>query len=73
MPSTPVPASAEGLPDLEDQINRVRWMSQMAWDLLRECHDDDLPAEREKISHLVRATQELAESLWHQFYGRAAA
>lgn len=73
MPSHTLPAAATGLPDLEDPICRVRWMAQMAWDLLRECHDDQLPAEREKISHLVRATQELAESLWNQFYGRVQA
>lgn len=78
--TTPVPAAATGLPtryiDLEDQILRVRWMSEIAHE-----HLDDIPADRlgdefDKLCHLVRATSELAEQLHRDFQavtlGRAA-
>ena len=74
-----IPAAAEGMPrdftDLEDQVIRVKVMSQIANE-----HLQLMPASGdvfEQLCHLVRATSELAEQLHDAFYAvpvwRAAA
>ena len=81
MPAASIAAAAEGLPrtflDLEDQILRVRWMSEIANDQLQMMPAAALCDEYDKLCHLVRATSELAAQLYRDFQlvpvGRAAA
>lgn len=81
MPAAPLAAAATGLPrtflDLEDQILRVRWMSEIANDQLQMMPAAALCDEYDKLCHLVRATSELAVQLYRDFQvaqvGRTAA
>lgn len=72
MTAASLAAAAEGLPrdftDLEDQILRVRWMSEIANDHLQDIPANLLGAEFDKLCHLVRATSELAAQLCEDFY-----
>lgn len=67
----------KNLIDLEDQILRVRWMSDIANDQLQMVPASALGDEFDKLCHLVRATSELAMQLYRDFQvaqvGRAAA
>lgn len=57
--------------DFEDLVNRVRWMSQIAWDELREMYVAEGGVTEEKVRHLVRATAELGQQLFAEYYGRS--
>ncbi|SFI59582.1 hypothetical protein [Aerobium aerolatum] len=81
MTAASLAAAATGLPrdftDLEDQVIRVKIMSSIANDQLQDISTKHLGVEFEKLCHLVRATNELAEQLLSDFYAvpgwRAAA
>jgi hypothetical protein len=59
------------LSDLEDDVLRVRWMSEIANDQLQNMPCSALGDEFDKLCHLVRATAELAKGLSTKMMGSA--
>lgn len=50
--------------DLEDLICRVRWMSDIAWQLTLDADGPDRPSDaRTRAAHAIRAAAEAAEAL----------